>query len=387
MNEVVWYDSDEVGAPTMNSTAGSVVNVFDACLIDGFNSKTLTSLVVSGGIATATASAHGYAVGKILLVAGATPSGLNGRKKILSVPTANTYTFDATGISNQTATGTITSKRAPLGWTKAFTGTGKAIYQRSDPAATALLLRVDDSGIGGRTDTFRVKMLEAASGIDTWTNDTPPSAWSLVDGQYWEKGAGNSNPKKWIIVGDSRTLYYFGECDDRSFASYGALMGHCFGDIKAYRAGDPWACVLMGSRGAAGENAFFRRSLNESSFIARKYNGIGGAQYVGFGALGGYVHGGPSYPAYPSPVDNGAVIQDRALLCEDDAAFAYPIRGEMRGMKLPLANLGTQRYTLYKTILTDVVDFSGELLVVCGVGEAGSDIGAVLFDITGPWQA
>lgn len=75
----IWYHSEETGAPTLNNAAGSLIAVLDALLTTGFNVKAVTSVSVSGGVATAVISAHGYEVGKTLLIAGATPSGCSPR--------------------------------------------------------------------------------------------------------------------------------------------------------------------------------------------------------------------------------------------------------------------------------------------------------------------
>jgi hypothetical protein len=132
------FDSTMTGAPTLANVAGNLLAVLDACLVDGFGLKTVDSLVVAGGIATATiATGHSARVNAVVLIAGATPSGLNGEKRVIST-TTNTVVFDATGITDQTATGTITLKIAPAGWVKAFTGTNKTAYKSGNVAATAL---------------------------------------------------------------------------------------------------------------------------------------------------------------------------------------------------------------------------------------------------------
>jgi hypothetical protein len=220
MNTVVWYDSDETGAPTLNNVAGSAIGVLDACLVNGFNAKSVTSLVVASGVATATISAHGYGVGRMVEFAGATPSGLNGRKKILSA-TNNTVTFDATGITDQTATGTITAKRSPLGWAKTYAGTNKAAYSRTDPAATAMMLRVVDDG----TSNYwaRAVMYETMSDVDTGTGSTYTS-YDGTGGHYIYKGVNDATAKKWILIGDGKTLkhlstYYIGKSALNRFRS------------------------------------------------------------------------------------------------------------------------------------------------------------------------
>jgi hypothetical protein len=50
-----------------------------------------------------------------------------------------TLTFDAPGISDQTATGTISLKLAGAGWSKAFTGTNLAAYKSNNVAGPAAI--------------------------------------------------------------------------------------------------------------------------------------------------------------------------------------------------------------------------------------------------------
>ena len=125
-NEVIWFDSAETGAPTLNNAAGSLIAVLDACLLNGFNLKSIT-INVAGGVATATCNGHGFstATGKLVSIAGATPNELNGLKQIASA-TSNTFTFPAPGVPDGAATGAITAKRAPLGWTKVHAAANKA---------------------------------------------------------------------------------------------------------------------------------------------------------------------------------------------------------------------------------------------------------------------
>lgn len=120
---VRYYDSTMTGAPnTVNNTAGGLLSVLNACLDTGFNSVTLTSLAVSSNVATATKANHGFAaltdgtirVYPVIRISGATPAELNGDWRLASIPDADTFTFATTGISDQTASGTITAKRAPL---------------------------------------------------------------------------------------------------------------------------------------------------------------------------------------------------------------------------------------------------------------------------------
>ena len=182
---VKYYHSAMSGVATLNGTAGSLISVLDACLVTGFNLKTADSLVVAGGIATLTISAGigAFEVDAVALVAGATPSGLNGEKRVLSV-TTNTITFAATGISDQTATGTITAKLAPAGWEKVYSGTNLAAYRSSDVSGTRMYMRVDDTG----TTNARVVGYESMTDVNTGVMPFPTSL-QQSGGYYWPKAS------------------------------------------------------------------------------------------------------------------------------------------------------------------------------------------------------
>lgn len=90
--------------------------------------KSVSALSQSDGVATATVTAHGYADGDPILVAGATPSGYNGLVNISYVD-ANTFTYPVDPTLATPATGTITS----AGYTESyFPGVAYATYQNLD---------------------------------------------------------------------------------------------------------------------------------------------------------------------------------------------------------------------------------------------------------------
>ena len=72
----------------------------------------ITNVAIASNIATITTSAaHGFVVGRLCTIAGATPSGLNGRWNILSVPTSTTCTVwtSAGDSASASSGGTISS--------------------------------------------------------------------------------------------------------------------------------------------------------------------------------------------------------------------------------------------------------------------------------------
>ena len=140
------YDSTMPGALQLTGQAGALKNILKTYLVDGAGAGPVATLTVSGGVATATyASGHPFRPGAIAQVTGATPAALNGLKAVLTTST-NSVTFAAPGVPDGAATGTITSKLAPAGWTELFAAGGNLLALKpSVPEATGCVLRVDDT--------------------------------------------------------------------------------------------------------------------------------------------------------------------------------------------------------------------------------------------------
>lgn len=389
MTTVVYYSSTDAGAPTLNNAAGSMISVLDACLVNGYGSKPVTSIVVAGGVATVTCSAHGFTDQSVQEIAGATPAALNGRK-LVTVTGSNTFTFPAPGVPDGSATGTITAKRPGLGWVKQFaSGATKAVYRRSDPAATAMVLRVADTGLGtyDTARTAEVTMYESMSDVDTGTNPSP-----LLHGQTWPKGSGSATPARWVLVGDSRTFYLF---SDYGYWAGSQTLTQCgFGDGFSYRAADAYACIIFGpyTEGAATRGPCYGTALGQPPavsgdyYVARLSNGLRSGQPPSVGTIGrtgSSPFGSDSAPAFPSPVDNGGAISYPVYFSETNVPFRHPIRGELRGLAEPLF----QCAGLSLTVLSNVIGSDRRWLVAPGYFSSGSDRAFVLIDTTGPWQA
>lgn len=309
------FTSAMPSAPVLSGTAGSLIAVLDAVLVNGFGLVSVTSLTVAGGIATANVSAgHSMQVDCVGLIAGATPAGLNGEKRILSIA-GNSFTFDATGIADQTATGTITAKVAPAGWTKAFSGTNLAAYKIAPPEGTGFYLRVDDTG----TTVARVRGYETMSDVNTGTGLFPTTADFAGSGLWWSKShVASAATRPWRIAADDQGFYYFPK-QHTSFEH----QGNYFGDILSLKSNDPYACVLRGnvSDRSADTGGTFGDDLGMADsnrsygglYIARAANALGSAVNI-YSApvidttLGGtHITGSVGF-AYPAPVDNGLML-------------------------------------------------------------------------------
>lgn len=384
---VKYFHSAMPGAPVLSGTAGTLINVLDACLVNGFGVSAVASLVVAGDVATATISGgHSGEVGSVMTVAGATPSGLNGEKKLLSVGGGNTtLTFDATGIADQTATGSITIKVSGAGWVKAFSGTNLAAYQSGDVAATGCLLRVDDTG----AKVARCVGYESMTGISAGSGPFPTDT-QRVGGTYWTKSTvADGSARPWVLVADGRSMHLI-SIYHPTYATGGAYSA--FGDLISVKSGDAWACALAGyasdrSGSVPGDNNDFGTMalVVGELYLARSYTAVGAAAraYKAFPLLvpsaSTVIPSGTGPMPYPNGPDSGLYL---APLNVFEQAF-NALRGRAPGVyccpqTLPdgLFSRGAQIAAADNLLDLDLraVPFGG-----------GSGVCA-FFDTTGPWR-
>lgn len=379
---IKYFDSTMTGAPSLSGTAGALIGLLDACLQDGFGSVTLDSLVVASNVATATYSTgHGFAMvgnaGPVILIAGATPAGLNGEWRV-TVTSTTQFTFATSGISDQTASGTITAKRAPAGFTQVYSGTNKAAYRSDDVTGTRLYLQVIDSTTTYATISGYESMSDVDTGSDAFGSST-----------YWRKSnLENSATRPWSFFCDGRAFYFF----PFWYGSNTSVTEGCFfGDFISYRAaGDPYGCAVIGSAvnnspypggNSSGQNEFYNLSLSAAVAhkIARDHTQL--IKNIGFSktsaaVVGGAMGGWGGAAAYPDPMNNSLIVS-AVSVCE----ATNLLRGKLPGLYAP----SHYRTPANKTIIDDVGD-SEKTLMTLMLGYGSYDYAVAAFDLTGPWR-
>jgi hypothetical protein len=144
--------------------------------------KTITSITESSGTATATSTAHGFLAGDRIRIIGASPSIYNGTKLILTVPTADTFTFSITA-GTGSASGTITAREF----------IGCAIYD------------YDRSNLLPRNKLVDCAILPSTSNVITNFD----ANITLASGMYWVGIGGSRNTNNTslatIVQGDEST--------------------------------------------------------------------------------------------------------------------------------------------------------------------------------------
>lgn len=359
--EVCWFDGDMAGAPTLpGNTPGSIINVVDACLVNGFNSQTLTSLVVSGGVATATKTSHGFWDHTVVLITGATPADLNGKKRITRVD-ADSFTFDAVGIANGTATGTIIAKMAPAGWTKTSLGTNQCYYTKPSPMATPWAFQVDDNA------TYYANF----SGRHTTTGST----FAYSSGSGLPRGS-TTSLKHWSLYADGRTLHMVVDNDGTRTTGYRAAT---FNDIINIT-NNPNYCYILANYGAG---------VPSSSQIQMNGQATGGALATGISPVRkAWLPTGAVYSGYGTAMLAGSAASDGYFHCSrikllNGATASYESIGYLAGVFCSLHNWDC---VPHGTILTNVdwVDLPQLRGHRISVIRAASN-GMWVIDITGPW--
>jgi hypothetical protein len=395
---VKFFHSGMANAPVLNGVAGSLISLLDACLKDGFDTKTLTSLVVAAGVATATyAGTHSAVQDAVVLIAGVTggPTGyatMNGEQKVTAKPSATQVQW-ATTLPDGTYTGTVTMKMAPAGWLKPFSGTNLAAYKSGAPESTGCLLRVDDTN----AQYARVVGYESMSDINTGVGAFPTST-QMSGGGYWPKAmASNTTAVPWSIVCDGRIFYLNVLPGVASVANYlgGSIRG--FGDVVPYKpGGDAYACVLNYSVNNSVQNMYDGSWAACSEFLTampRAYTGLGSCvlhsvyPYIGAGA--GLHYSGISniICPFPSVIDGSLILTNK---------YVQQSGGSPRGLMPGILNC--PQSLVWNTFKhNDRVPgsgaYAGKTLLAASTVTSNtftstdaSNIGAVFFDITGPWR-
>lgn len=323
--------------PSTTGGAGSMIGILRACLITGYNSITATSVVVASNVATVNYTAHGFLSGQCLLVAGATPSGLNGEIYVVSA-TANSFTYTTTGISDQTATGTITIKMAPAGWVEPYTATTNITCFRQG-GGNQFYLNIDETAAQcSRTTGFESM---TAVGIANGTGSFPTSS-QQTGGLYWNRSSvTDTSTRNWVVIATDRVLYFWTNPNITNASTGLDATLQCMSDIKSYKTGDIYATRIVGGvTSSVGTNCTALQTNvnipNNGQYLARSYTQIGsstasGQQHIDSNSLNNTYMGNSSM-TYPVAVDNGLWMSGIRV---NEGNVNAP-RGELPGIWAPM---------------------------------------------------
>ena len=342
------FRSTDVGMPAVSGTAGAWLGALDACLVNGGATQSVTSITEAGTTYSAVIPADVSLEDKDwLVIAGASPAGANGTFQIALV---NSTHFSYTGPGGLGAiTGSITYKRAPLGWSKPFGTVSNVAAYLAAAGITGMpqfYVRVDDNYAGaGTVQQAAARGYETMSDQNTGTGPFPTVA-QQANGLCWRKSsAADATARAWVLIGDGATFKFMIN-SDTSVSTGRCLNG--FGGFDSFRPGDAYNCLISGTSSfnvanpgtttsglhyGATPGALF--AAQTGIYVARGAAQTGGAvamQCVNRNALSANVVGATGCVNYPGP--DGALWVDKLWLYES----AYLPRGRPRGLYLHCHN-------------------------------------------------
>lgn len=375
-----YFSSAMSGAPSLQGATNGLIGLLDGCTKDGFGSVTVNTLTVASNIATANVSGgHQFAmlgaVGPVIRIEGASPSGLNGDWRV-TVTDSTHFTFATTGISDQTASGTMTAKRAPLGFSKEFSGTNKAVYRADSVLGTRLRLRVADDGTGSAAYA-RVRGFKEMSDVDTGTEPYPTDA-QLSGGLYWHKSStANSTVRDWRLFGDAQGFYMFVKTDGTNW------NGFSFCDLIPEKAGDAFHSLIIGSSDATATKGNFAATSDTPSghFMPRAISQTGTALIAAkYGAARMNITHGLGFQGFPYPPATGHNdnFYCSQVLVADSVSSVYVPRGILAGVYNPLHASAS---LTDGALLDNIAGLPGKTLMIQKLHSAGVNF-AVAIDLT-----
>ena len=384
-----YFQSTQTGAPQLAGQTGSIIAILNACLLNGFNLRTLTSITRVGTVATVVADAgHGFRNNDVVHVAGANQSAYNGRVRIREV-TTNGFKFDVAGDPATPATGSLTAKVASLDWESVFNATIKAVYRSKDVTTTRLLLRIDETPLAGDVNYGRGT---ASCLAQLWESMLDIDNGSGKSEVFWRKSSTQTaDARPWLLIGDGKRFWF---CVAWHASYPGRYANFCFGDFSSFKAGDPYRC-LLGGYPELGYNYSDPSSnlwtdivfgvgatIGQTGIvIPRDYIQLGAsttACWVSGVSYQNYLGMGATNLPYPNPADNGIYVMP--MLIQEKTGPS--LRGRVPGLLTPLHSINAPQPTPMPGFLLDGTE--RELLIVPGCANNGA--ARLAFDLTGPWD-
>lgn len=363
---VKWFTSDNPNSPTLSGTPGSLVALLDACLIDGYDPRTPDSVTVAGEICTANFSGgNPFEQHVVVQISGASVVGLNAEWRIATA-TATAITFVCPGVADGAVSGTISIRRAPAGWVKAFADTHKGAYRSASFDSTQLYLRVSD----GYGTSARVRGYEHMTSIDDGSGLFPTLA-QRAESEYWWQKSSTASARQWAVIADDSMLYYCPVSNNNQFFD-GQHTPFRFGDLRSRVTGDAYHCLISGvasaevNPGMEGSTTAIRSTADSTSgkYVARPAAQTGTAQDVSYSCAVNMVG------------EYGASPDGELLLCP----MALGSRGVLPGMYAAADRIAGLPFR-------EVVNIGGVPCLRLRAAANSFDFDRhIAFDITRPWR-
>lgn len=237
--DVKHFRWDSPDAPVLTGENGRLIDVLDACLVNGFSSRSADSITIDNEIATVSLSAgNPYEQHVVVEITGASVPALNSEWRI-DTSSALSFTFVCPGVADGAVSG-ASIKRASAGWAKPFSGTNLAVYQSVAPDALQLFFRVNDS----LTTFAEARGYGQATAVDA-VDDPFPTLAQHAQSQYGIRKSltVDAVQRPWVVVADDKFFYIF-IAWAHTHASYHIWNASWFGDFVPLFDGSTAHCAI-----------------------------------------------------------------------------------------------------------------------------------------------
>ena len=369
----VYLHSGMVGAPQYVPGNGSTTALLTACLVNGFNTQAVSSATASGGVVTFNfPTAPGFSALDTVTIAGASNAMVNGKRRVQSAA-SNQVLVAIPGVPDGAVGGAITIKFAPLGWTRPYSGTNKAVYRQGGSASHKRFLRVVDDQFDVYQKWF-FRCYESMSSVDAGAGPFPTVAQQGGDGYAADAPyPSKPGPMPWVIVGTPRAfhlmyLYYYNDSVPTQLEKAG-LRSWYFGELANLQ-------KPADARGFAFSNSYSWPQYG-STVIERDHTGTGDP-VVNAQPYGGGGHEAFSLAQnqkYPEAASGNLTLVGPAWVTDGDRTP----RGTVPGLLCPLSCPVYYGNLAPGTILENVSGVTGRVLLRSS-GDYTSGDAALLLD-------
>lgn len=275
----IYIHSGMAGAPQYANADGNINGILEACLVNGFNTKTATSASAIGGVLTLNfASNPGFEALQTVEVAVADVALVNGQHRVVA-NTNNQVTIAIPGLPDGAVASSgagITIKQAGAGWSKPFSSSTVAVFR--PPAGNRRFLRC----VHNLNVDFSARGYEEMTDIDAGTGPFPTLQQDSVAQAIYNRGYSAVVNAPWFLIATDKWVVF--SLADTLIPNYG-IGTLFFGDIaEQVKAGDVYSTMI---------------GLTQSKYIARSHTGAEGATIAALNIDS--VYGA----AWPSVIDNG----------------------------------------------------------------------------------
>jgi hypothetical protein len=201
----IYIHSGMVGAPQYANANDNIISILEACLVNGFNTKTATSASSISGVLTLNfASNPGFEPLQTVELAASDAALVNGQHRVVANAN-NQVTIAIAGLPDGAVGSTgagITIKQAGAGWSKPFSASTKAVFRPA--TGNRRFLRVVNA-VGANV---QARGYEDMTDVDTGTNPFPTVAQQATPVAVNNFSSSSPANAPWFLIATNKWMHF-----------------------------------------------------------------------------------------------------------------------------------------------------------------------------------